>query len=239
MADETTPVVEEAKVAPSSETPATSAPAAPEAVTKPVEQTEAEQAPEKQFEERRKQSRLQRRFDSYTREIRGLQATVAGLEQKLSGATPASQAGQVQPAPAPVQPQYEAEASYWESLEAAKAVYPDYDATIAKAQRLPVGPALAQAIKASDMAGDVLYYLAKNPTEALDLNGLDAYGAAREIGRIEARIELTRQSPSTKAVSRAPAPVKPVQGGAEGVERDINQLSMADHMRAVRERKKR
>jgi hypothetical protein len=89
------------------------------------------------------------------------------------------------------------------------------------------------------MAGDVLYYLAKNPTEALDLNGLDAYGAAREIGRIEARIELTRQSPSTKAVSRAPAPVKPVQGGAEGVERDINQLSMADHMRAVRERKKR
>ena len=244
MAEEQVATVESPEVPSVVEATPETQPAGDEPAKKTDEQPpEGDEQPQQnnRFEERRKQSRLQKRFDTFTREIRTLQARIESMQQQ-------GVASSAQGQPAPVQqPQYQPpqqsfdpnEGNFVESIEAAKADYPDYDETINKAQRIPVSPALSQAIRSSDMAGDVMYYLAKNPTEAIDLNYLDAFGVAREIGRIEARIESQKRSaPAPKPVSKAPPPVKPVAGGAESVTVDPNTAGMDYHMNALQTKRK-
>lgn len=74
---------------------------------------------------------------------------------------------------------------------------------------LPVSDAMAEAINASDMGPQVLYYLGKNPNEAARIAALPAIQAARELGRLETRISL----PQPKTVTSAPKPVTPLDGG--------------------------
>ena len=57
-----------------------------------------------------------------------------------------------------------------------------------------------------------MYYLANNEDEAKRINGMSAVRQIAEIGKIEAR--LSTQKPQEKKVSKAPAPLKPLSGGA-------------------------
>lgn len=79
-----------------------------------------------------------------------------------------------------------------------------------------------EAIRNSDMPAQVLYELAKNPTEIERLNKLSVIAAAKEIGKIEARLssqteskeeKQTQEKPQPK-ITKAPKPLNPV--GSKG-----------------------
>ena len=92
---------------------------------------------------------------------------------------------------------------------------------------MPISPAMAEIIKASDVAADMLVYLHDNRKEALRIRGLSPILAAKEMGRIEATLTSTPKPPPPKKVSQAPAPIKTVTGnGSPAV--DENSLPIED-----------
>lgn len=99
-----------------------------------------------------------------------------------------------------------------QKITQARADYSDYDSTMSDAADVPVSEALESAIQSSEFGGDIVYFLAKNPDEALRLNSLNQIAAAREIGRIESYIEYEKSQVKKPVVaSKAPAPIKPVK----------------------------
>lgn len=88
-------------------------------------------------------------------------------------------------------------------------------------------PALSQAILESDKAAEVTYYLAKNPDLADDLNAMPYGKVARELGKIEARLE----SPKTVKTTTAPAPINPVGSKSKGsLDPYSRDLSYEEHL---------
>lgn len=104
----------------------------------------------------------------------------------------------------------------WSSKESeARDKIVDYDETISTILDDPqimhhVG--IGEALVASDMGPEVLYYLGKNPTEARQIAQFSPAAAAKAIGRIEARIEAQQ-----KQQSKAPPPPRTVGGSSKAV----------------------
>lgn len=67
---------------------------------------------------------------------------------------------------------------------------------------------VTQLLVTSDKAGELTHFLAENPDDALRINALPPNLAARELGKIEARFELT----APKKVSDAPTPLSDLSG---------------------------
>lgn len=87
--------------------------------------------------------------------------------------------------------------------------HPDYFEKVLRNDRLPITEAMAAVIAESDMGPQVAYYLADNPDKAAQIARLDGFLAAREIGRIEARLEAEAKAaaaPPPPRVSQAPPP---------------------------------
>ncbi len=96
--------------------------------------------------------------------------------------------------------------NYQEREEAAREKYDDFE-QVALNPKLPITTLMAQTIQASDVGPDVAYYLGSNPKEAERISRLPAYLQAKEIGRIEAKVQ---SSPPAKKTSAAPTPITPV-----------------------------
>jgi hypothetical protein len=118
----------------------------------------------------------------------------------------------------------------------------DYDDAIAEAADIPVQGSVADAILSSDIGPHLRYYLATHPDEAETLNSMSAGAAARQIGKIEAKLEseIAVKKTAKKKVSGAPPPVKPVHsGGDAGGAVDLNdpKMSMDDWLKKRREQR--
>jgi hypothetical protein len=85
---------------------------------------------------------------------------------------------------------------------------PDFDAVMETAN-IPISQAVADSILESDVGPQLRYYLAKNPDVTVKLSEMSPLAAAREIGKLEVKLQAT---PATKT-SSAPAPISPVKGG--------------------------
>ena len=120
------------------------------------------------------------------------------------------------------------DASWNEAVEDAKTRYSDFDA-VARAETLPVSPAMAQIIQASDVGPDVLYHLGMNPELAAQISRMHPVEAARAIGRIEAAVSTGTR----KSVTAAPPPVTPVKGASAAGKRP-SEMTPAEY-RAWRE----
>ena len=72
---------------------------------------------------------------------------------------------------------------------------------------------MAQAIQASDIGPEVIYFLGSNPKEAARISRLPPVLQAKEIGKIEANLA---SSPPVKKTSSAPAPIAPVAARTTG-----------------------
>lgn len=115
----------------------------------------------------------------------------------------------------------------WEQRQAkASEKYEDF-AEVALADDLSISPVMAEAMKDSDMGPDVAYYLGKNPAEAERIAKLSPAAQVREIGKIEARLEVKASEPA-KRPSKAPAPIEPVGGGSPS-STDVSKMSMAEY----------
>jgi hypothetical protein len=99
--------------------------------------------------------------------------------------------------------------------------------------------ALDTLIKESDLGPQVLFELVKNPDDFERINSLGALAAAREFGKIEARINLPK-SKEVKKISTASAPLKPLNTGKGTAKKTIFTpgLSQAEYEELRREQKK-
>lgn len=113
-------------------------------------------------------------------------------------------------------------------LEATKSELPDYDDMVASSD-VAVSDYVRDAIVESEVGPKILYHLAENPEIAEKINGMSTISALREIGKLEARFEKQaeksevqekRSEPVARA-SKAPAPIKPINGGGSALDTPI------------------
>lgn len=135
----------------------------------------------------------------------------------------------------------EAQKTWANRLEAAHEAHPDLDELLEA--DLPATPAMMQAIVESEVGGELLYRLAKDPAECRRISQLSPLAAARALGRIEVAIEAETKAkegerpsePTPKRTSSAPAPLQPLKGTGSAT-KDPTKLSDAEWMRAQRKR---
>lgn len=97
-----------------------------------------------------------------------------------------------------------------ERIEEFREKVKDFDATLKAAPSLKVAPIVEDLILESEKSAHLVYHLAKNPDRLAKLNAMSERDAAREIGRIEARLSL----PNPKTQTKAPPPKAPPKGGS-------------------------
>lgn len=96
-------------------------------------------------------------------------------------------------------------------FEAGVEKYSDFEELVSDPD-LPITQAMAEVMAESDVGADLAYYLAKNPKEAERIARMPAISAARELGKLEAKLPTLAAS----SVSKAPPPVTPAKGAAGG-----------------------
>jgi hypothetical protein len=111
------------------------------------------------------------------------------------------------------------------AAKAAKAI-PDFVETIAKAGDMKAAPLVRDLIVESDKGPLLQYHFAKNPADLKRINELSPVSAAKEIGKLEARLSLAK--PNT--VTRASPPTPPPKGGAARVN-DLSKMSMDEYVK--------
>lgn len=87
-----------------------------------------------------------------------------------------------------------------------------YDDFNAVVGQLQPGTPFVDAIMEAENAADVAYYLGKNPQEAARIAQLHPRAQVREIGKLEAKLLAEPVKPKTP--SKAPAPIAPLSGAA-------------------------
>jgi hypothetical protein len=97
--------------------------------------------------------------------------------------------------------------------------------------RNPEAPITVDIIRAtvdSDISDDILYFLGKNPQEARRISALSEIGIAREIGKLEARLQ-SPPAPPQKRVTQAPPPVSPIDSGNASVDKLVADMSYEEY----------
>ena len=130
--------------------------------------------------------------------------------------------------------------SYKDLEEEARDRYEDFE-QVAYNPNLPVTDVMAQAIQASDIGPEVIYWLGSNPKEAGRISKLPPVLQAKEIGKIE--VNLTT-NPPVKKTSTAPAPLAPVTATRSNAgprydtadPRSIKSMSTSEWIEAERQR---
>ncbi len=94
-------------------------------------------------------------------------------------------------------------AEYKETVE-------DFEDVVNDVDHIPLSIAIQEAIITSEHGPQLMYELAKNKSELERINRLSAVAAAREIGRIEARLNTEEPKKIEKKQTKAPPPINPV-----------------------------
>ena len=116
--------------------------------------------------------------------------------------------------------------AYQDRTEAFKKETPDYDEVIGNNDKVTITIAMATAIgDLGDTGPKVAYYLGKNPQEAERIAKLPLNQQALEIGRLEAKATSAPKIQKT----HAPAPIRPIVGGATPAAKDLSEMSMEEY----------
>lgn len=110
-------------------------------------------------------------------------------------------------------------------VEIAQDKYDDFD-DVVYSNSTHITPAMAEAIMDSDVGTEVAYFLGKNPEVARRIASLSPLAAAKEIGKIEAKLDDPKEA--NVKVSSAPAPIKPVSATKTSFKKDPSQMSDAE-----------
>jgi hypothetical protein len=117
--------------------------------------------------------------------------------------------------------------------------YPDFQETVAGVADIETIPApMLEMIKRSEFGPAIAYWLAKDATEGQgliwDLADLDGntHGQAMLVGRMEQMVRNGfNQTSAPPRATKAPPPIKPIQGGSDGP-KDIHSLAKNDDISA-------
>jgi hypothetical protein len=126
--------------------------------------------------------------------------------------------------------------------EAFKAATPDYEDVVGGTELIIPNIAMQYLIE-SDVGPQLGYYLAKNPDEVTRLQKLSPSRCLAELGKLETKLEKPAAPPkvdagATKEVSKAPAPIQPLEGKEAAVTKDPSQMNFQE-LRAFREAERR
>jgi hypothetical protein len=110
----------------------------------------------------------------------------------------------------------------------------DFDTVIEKAKDLPMTQPMQDSVINSDVGPAVMYHLSKNPEECDRISRLHPMAAIKEMGKIEAQLEVASTGPTSRAesVTRAPRPIKPVGGGATASTVALDKLPYQEYKKA-------
>lgn len=95
----------------------------------------------------------------------------------------------------------------------------DFQDVMSEVDDIPLSFSLQDAILTSDIGPAIMYELAKNREELERISALGPVQAAREIGKIEARlssIQKQETAQKTKTKTKAPPPISPLSGSNSG-----------------------
>lgn len=127
-----------------------------------------------------------------------------------------------------------------ERVEAFRAEHPDYD-QVAHNPQVPITKAMAEEIIETDNPPAIAYYLGQNPQEAAQIAQMSERAMIRAIGRIEAKLSAQAApppaQPTPKTVTRAPAPVTTLSGGAPAVTKSPDQMTQREYEQWRREQR--
>lgn len=141
-----------------------------------------------------------------------------------------------------VQKRQQAEAAFGAKAQAFKQQTPDFDTV---AIQTPLGPyyspLMIETIIESDVGPELAYFLGQNLDKAEAILQLSPAQQARELGRIEARLEKQVESPATPAnvtphprsVTRAPA-IGATVTASSPANKSLGDMSVEDHIAAIR-----
>lgn len=94
---------------------------------------------------------------------------------------------------------------------------PDYAEKVLRNRELPITADMKEAIFDSDFGPQVAYYLSENVDKAIAISQMEPRAQAREIGRIEARIEAEKAKPAPPVVSKAPPPPPTIEAAEPSI----------------------
>lgn len=103
-------------------------------------------------------------------------------------------------------------------VEDFKKSHEDFDEVIEDVADMRLSLTVQEVILKSENGPELMYELAKDPDELERINKLPAIQAARELGKLEAKIVAQSKSPEEKKqqkITKAPPPPKPVSGKSE------------------------
>lgn len=125
-----------------------------------------------------------------------------------------------------------------------KDVHDDFDDAMTEVDDIAMSIGIQETILSSEFGPQLMYELAKNREEYERINKLSPYAAARELGKIEARISSqSSDKQEIKKTTKAPTPLTPVGGKGSSSSKktiwDAANESQAAYERARREQSKR
>ena len=116
-----------------------------------------------------------------------------------------------------------------ETLEYGKDKYDDFEQVV-MTDELALTEDMLEVALDSDLSEDILYYLGSNRELALEIAGKSPKQVAKEIGKIEAKLESGWKPKSAKKETKAPEPIKPVGGsGTKPKSLDDEDLSYEEY----------
>ena len=115
--------------------------------------------------------------------------------------------------------------AYNARLDEVKDRIPDFDATLKAAAGTEIRDDVVGLILESAKGPLIAYHLARNPDRVEALNRMSPVEAAREIGRLEARI----RGPQAKKITDAKTPIRPVRGGGGRTEKPLAEESVESY----------
>lgn len=121
-------------------------------------------------------------------------------------------------------------AAFQARTQEVRAAHPDFDEVISSVE-VPVSAALSEALLTSDHGPRIMYQLAADPAELARLSALPPLAAAREVGRLEAKLASVTAAPAkpNPAVAprkpAAPAPITPVTTRGPSAVKDPSEMT--------------
>ncbi len=124
-----------------------------------------------------------------------------------------------------------------ERQDAFRTATPDYDEVVGESDA-DIPNIAQQYLIESDIGPQLAYHLAKNPDEVTRLQKLSPSRVLAELGKLEAKLETKTEKPAPVApsngVSKAPAPIQPLEAKSTPVNKDPSQMSFQE-LRAFRQ----
>ncbi|MES2355604.1 MAG: hypothetical protein V4568_14640 [Pseudomonadota bacterium] len=116
---------------------------------------------------------------------------------------------------------------YAERAKSFSAKTPDFMDVLEEVDDVPLSPAVRDLFLTSENGPELAYELAKSRDEFTRVNKLSPLAAAREIGKLEARLAKPSSETKESKTTKAPTPINPVRAtGGANVSRSLEDIAV-------------